>query len=238
MQAEKLLNSQIQEKYFLDTFPLIHHLASRKLSAHCHGTVEDIAQKVMLKLWSWKTLRSERELSEDEWRRIANTTTQNEIKRFYGDKSQREVSLSATKENGDFARLIEKLLQSEIEGNTDLELRSLLLQIWKSILNQSLREKYALLLKSRELLNRLFAHGCCKIKEATDVLDLTKEEFIEIYRSLPLSDADIAVLVERKLNQPTTSENVLKARQRARAKIRNDLACENINGKSFVAGKT
>ena len=93
-------------------------------------------------------------------------------------------------------------------------------------------------MKSRELLNRLFAHKCCKIKEAADVLDLTKEEFLEIYRSLPLTDADIAVCLERRIREPVTAENVLKARQRAKAKIRKSLAHESSHGKASVAGKT
>jgi hypothetical protein len=185
-----------------------------------------------------ETQRSERDLTEEEWQKLANRAAQNEINRFYSGKSQREVPLSEINENIDSHRLTDKSVKFEIEGNTNLELSSLLTEMWKSILNQSLREKYSLLLKSREILNHLFAHQCCKIKEAADVLDLTKEEFLEIYQSLPLSDADIAVFLERKLKEPTTSENVMKARQRAKAKIRKILAPANSHGKTSVTGKT
>lgn len=238
MQEQQSLVAPDQEKYFLETFPLIQRVAAHRLSVYCQHTVEDITQKVMLKLWSWKTSRTERDLSQEEWQRLANTTTQNEIKRFYAGKSRKEVSLSEISENINYGRLTDGLIRSEIEGNTESELHSLLTQMWKSILNQSLRERYALLLKSRELLNRLFAHKCCNIKEAADALRLTKEEFIEIYRNLPLSDADIAVCLERKLQEPITSENVLKARQRAKAKIRNNLEQTKLNGKPSVPGKT
>jgi hypothetical protein len=51
---EKILISPNQEKYFLNTFPLIQRVASRRLSVYCQATVEDITQKVMFKLWNWK----------------------------------------------------------------------------------------------------------------------------------------------------------------------------------------
>lgn len=237
MQNEKLLASSVQEKYFLNTFPLIQKIASRRLSVYCQATVEDITQKVMLKLWSWKTARSERDLTEDEWGRLANIAAQNEVKRFYAGKQQREVPLAEITENTDFHRLTETATEVEIEGNSEIELRSLLGQMWKLILNQSLREKYALLLKNRELLNHLFAYRCCNIQEATDVLELTKDEFIKIYRSLPLSDQDIAVILRRQLGEEVSAENVLKARQRAKAKIRKELAGTGSHGKTSVTGK-
>jgi DNA-directed RNA polymerase specialized sigma24 family protein len=237
MQNENLLAASAQEKYFLNTFPLIQRIASRRLSVYCQATVEDITQKVMLKLWSWKTARAGRELSEDEWGRLANIAAQNEIKRFYAGKQQREVPLAEIAENTDFRKLTEIAAEIEIEGNSEIELRSLLGQILKSVLDQSLREKYALLLKRRVLLNHLFSYQCCNIREAAEALDLTKEEFIKIYRSLPLSDADIAALLERNLQEPVTAENVLKARQRAKAKIRKALAGAHSHGKTSVARK-
>ena len=188
--------------------------------------------------------RAERELSEDEWQRLANKTACNEINRFYSAKMHREVPLSEINEinkineNIDSKRLTEKPAKFEIEGNTQAELHSILMQMWKSILSHSLREKYSLLLKNRELLNRLFAYKCCNIKEAADALELTKEEFIKIYRRLPLSDMDIAVLLQGRIREPISSENVLKARQRAKTKIRKDLAHLNLHGKTSVAGKT
>ena len=101
-----------------------------------------------------------------------------------------------------------------------------------------MREKYSLLLKKAELIRYLVSHDCCKIKEITDELKLGREEFIEIYRSLPLSDQEIAHLLERKLGTPITAGNVLKARQRARAKIRRAISVKAPHERTFIRRKT
>ena len=128
--------------------------------------------------------------------------------------------------------------EARIEGNSDYELESQLRQIWKSFLNLSLREKYALVFKERRLCNRLIFHRCCKTKDIAAALEVSREEFIEIYRRQSLGEEEIARLLERKLRQAVSSSNVTKARQRARAKLRQALETGSFDGKTFDERKT
>lgn len=69
-----------QEKLLLDTMPVIKRIASSKLSFSYRDFIEDITQKVFLKLWNWKSRRENVVLNEEEWKKLANTATQNEIR--------------------------------------------------------------------------------------------------------------------------------------------------------------
>lgn len=203
-----------QEKYFLNTFPLIRQIASRNLGVLNADAVEDISQTVALRLWKGK--KDDRVLSEEEWRKIANRATQNEIKRFCGSKFHKNVSLSEIEEDR-FDSMINGCLQ--IAGNTDSEVRSTLKYLWKTIGNFSIRQKYALLFQKRDFIFELVSRKCCTIEEIADSLDVKREEFIWLSKRMPLSDEEIQRLLETKLCETVTIKQVWMARGKAKAKL-------------------
>lgn len=239
MNPEKTPAISTQEKYFLNTFPLINLIVLQNLNAYYSDYVEDIKQKVVLSLWKWKLSRSEKELTEVEWLKMANTSTRNEIKRFYSDQIHLSISLSDVKETDSGSKLSEKLQTPSPAGNTASEVDSLLRQTWEIVKNQTLREKYALLFKGREIINHLFYYKVCGIKEIADSLELTKDDFLKIYQTLPLSDYEISLLLAQNLQIKVTADNVVKSRQRIRAKLKKlqkTFHEQNIDERTFVAG--
>ena len=239
MKKELFLVSPAEESDFLNTYPLIRRIAARGLRFN-HQAAEDIAQEVMCKLWQWRMRRRVEDengsqndsgsppppLSADDWCRLANTTTRNEIKTFFAAKHQKEVALPETFAV-DAAAASGRSLVTRIEGDTRCELVSQMSGIWKSFLNLSFREKCAFALKERALCNRLILYGCCTVREIAAALEISPEEFAEIYRHLPLANAEIARLIEKKLGQPVAADKITKARQRARARIRRQMMTGN-----------
>lgn len=280
MKKENLSLDPTQEEYLLETLPLVRRIAVRRLSRRHPDAIDDITQRVALKLWRWSVRRQigtetgEREntllneeavngnnsnndggdngsdgkrygssaenkctrlsatLTFDEWQRLANRTTENEIKTFFAAKHQKEIQLTGNSATEDGRLDIDRLPVPRIEGSTDYEQRSQLCGIWKSFGNLTLRERYAFALKERTLCNLLVAYDCCRVGEIARALDVSREEFIEIYKSLPLDEKQIARLLERKLGKKLTPGLVTKSRQRARAKIRRALTGGNSDGKS------
>ncbi|HRH40134.1 MAG TPA: hypothetical protein PKY82_00725 [Pyrinomonadaceae bacterium] len=219
MKTEKTPVTATQEKYFRNTFPLIHLIVSQKLTALYTEYGEDIKQKVVLSLWKWKLKRPEKELSEEEWLKLSNTSTTNEIKRFYSTQMSQTVSLSDISENVPSDNFPDSLLTNPPTGNTNTEVRSLLLEMWKAVKKQSLREKAALLLPNRKIINYFYYHRCCDITELAGALELNPDEFKLLYHSLPLSDTEIGLWLGKKLNQEIKADQIHKARHRMRGKL-------------------
>lgn len=239
MDTEKTPVAATQEKYFLNAFPLMNLIILQKLNSLYSDYLEDIKQKVALSLWKWKVRRPEKELSEEQWAKLANTSTQNEIKRFHSDKMRRTTSLPDISENHQ-AEISQGLQTSSPQGNTPTEAASLLSKIWRVIKEQTLREKFALLLREREIINHLISYKCCGIKEIAEVLELTTDDFLQIYRSLPFTDSEIADCLGKRLEKKINAEQVSKARQRIRAKLqsfRNNGKGKVTNGQTSIAGK-
>lgn len=279
MKKETRLVPPTEENGFLSVYPLIHRIALRQLNHSFQDSAEDIAQRVMLKLWHWNVRRHRRwernhfknkaahasgggdnnnylfedcrplhELSADEWQRLANRAARNEIKSFFAAKDKKEVPLdTGMSDEGYFPTPSERAMNTQpIEGNSKHELKSELCQIWKAFGILSIREKYALLLRERTFINYLIVSDCCKIKQITDCLELTREEFIKVYKQMPLGDHGIALLLSSKLGQAVSPINVTKARQRAKRRIRSALKyvyktgnnSGRKNGKAFNERKT
>ena len=253
MKKEYHLVSPVEETHFLSVYSLVRRIVGYHLGNRFPDAVEDVTQHSMVKLWQWRTRRvvvnqnsdiekegKAVELLPEDWQRIAGRTAVNEVKTFYTAKHQREVPLTAEIISGEScpADIARQLPTFIIEGNTDYETESQLSEIWKSFLNLSLREKYALILKRRIFCNWLVASGNCKTKEIAAALEVSPQEFIEIYKRLPIDDEEIAHLLERKLLEKVAPAKVVKARQRAKAKLRNALLSGDCHGKAYYKGKT
>lgn len=167
------------------------------------------------------------ELSQDEWMRLANTAAHNEISSFFRSKYRRESILNeASLENA--ARELSTQRKASAynlnpEGNSKVEITSLLQQIWKIVQTFSLRQKYAFLLQKEELIVSLLTHGCCRRKEIAEILDLDKTEFDKIFISLPLNDEAICNLFEEKSGTQLTLRQIWMARGKAKTKLASEL---------------
>ncbi len=205
-----------QEKLLLETIPIIRRIAGSKLSSLYHDSVEDITQKVLLKLWKWKSGRSDKILTGEEWKKLANTATQNEVNTFYSHGSKKETRLSDTETTED---LFFKLPNSKIEGNTELEVRSLLVCVWKVVQSFTLRQKYSILLQNQEFIVDLITTNCCKISDIADALNLEKDMLAQIIRQLPLPDDEICKIFETATGEKITPKQMWESRSKAKVKL-------------------
>jgi DNA-directed RNA polymerase specialized sigma24 family protein len=201
-----------QEQYLLETVPLIRRIVGRKLLNFYSASTDDVSQRVFLKLWKWIS-KSKKELTREEWQKLANTAAQNEIKTFFSHKSNRE-SLSIEDQDA-----IHKAGYATLEGDSEREVNSLAISVWKDIKDLSLRQKYALLLQKQELIFYLVASKCCQIDEVAHHLQISKEKFIEIYQLLPLSDERISEIYFEVSKEKLTTKQVWEARSKARTKL-------------------
>jgi DNA-directed RNA polymerase specialized sigma24 family protein len=201
-----------QEQYLLETVPLIRRIVGRKLLNIYSASRDDVSQRVFLKLWKWVS-KSKRELTNEEWQKLANTATQNEIKTFFSHKSNKE-SLSIEDQD-----TYHKAGVVTIEGDSEREVNSLAISVWRDIKDLSLRQKYALLLQKQELIFYLVASKCCQIDEVAHHLQMSKEKFLEIYQLLPLSDERISEIYFEVSQEKLTTKQVWEARSKARTKL-------------------
>jgi DNA-directed RNA polymerase specialized sigma24 family protein len=216
IQASNNDNSAEQEKLLLETIPVIRRIAGSKLSSFYHDAIEDITQKVLLKLWKWKSGRTDKNLTGEEWKKLANTATQNEVNTFYSHNSKKETRLSDTETTED---LFFKLPSSKIEGNTELEVRSILVCVWKILQSFTLRQKYSILLQNQEFIVDLITVNCCKISDIADALNLEKGMLAQIIRQLPLPDEEICKVFETATGEKITPKQMWESRSKAKVKL-------------------
>lgn len=216
----------MQENYFLQTSNLIRCIVNSKLNYYYHQSfvyhdaAEDITQKVLLKLWKWKIKRIDRHLTELEWFKLANTSAQNEVKRFQAQNFTRNRQLSINHVADEFELHNTHLLSpAQIEGNTNFETLTLVLKFWQAIKKLSKRQKYAILLTNTELISQLIVTNCCKLQDISNCIDLTKEELAQVIKELPLSDDRICQVYERVYTQKIVPKQIWEARFKARKKL-------------------
>lgn len=245
MKEEIISTTFIQEEYFIQTIPLIRQIAVRKLYRYSYDSVDDIVQKVALKLWSWKLNHQQKYLSEEDWLKLANCATQNEIRSFYTDKSRREIALSEIDEL--HSVFISKAPDCELLGNTEPEVRSLLKQLWTAIQTLSLRQKYALLFRNTQFIIDIIGNRVSSIKGVAESFELSIDELKALIVELPLADDQIRYLLEDKLQEKIALKHIWSARIKAKLKLINVLRDlnENLirkesiqNGRASYGGKT
>jgi DNA-directed RNA polymerase specialized sigma24 family protein len=209
-------NSADQERLLLETIPIIKRIAGSKLSTFYHDSIEDITQKVLLKLWKWKNNGNDKTLTGEEWKKLANTATQNEVSTFYSHNSKKETRLSDTEISEE---LFFKVPTSKIEGNTELEVYSILVCIWKVIQSFTLRQKYSILLQNQEFIVDLITTRCCKISDIASSLMLEKDVLAQLIRQLPLPDEEICKVFETATGEKITPKQMWESRSKAKVKL-------------------
>ena len=216
--------SSTQEKYILETFPFVHKFVVRKLNTIYSDSVEDLKQKVFLRLWRWKALKSEKDLSEEEWLKLANVVVHNEVARFFREKyTRKDVLLSQMDERTEKTVLSVYSDKDNLEGNSRAEICSLLTLVWNISQTLTLRQKYSYFLQYPDFIVEFISCKCCSIKELAIYFEASEKELAEIINALPLSDEKIGRLHEAKLGEKFSGSKIWEARSKAKAKLASKL---------------
>jgi DNA-directed RNA polymerase specialized sigma24 family protein len=212
-----------QEKYFLNTFPLINQIILKKLGFIPSRFVDDLIQQIKFKLWRWKQNHlPEKELSSVEWEKIANVAAHNEVKDYRRRKENKNVLFSelAEDEQG-FPLYFDQ--HTSIEGETKYESMTLLILIWRKYQKLSLRQKYAFLFHKYEFVTFLLKFGCCTPAEIAETLTISENEFLILLEKIPLTDVEILHLWAEKSGEQITCEQVRTARSKAKIGLQKNL---------------
>lgn len=198
----------------LASLPIVLRIARRRRSELDSANSSDLVQEVALRLWRWATNHREKSegMSDDEWKAFAARTAYNEVSRRF---STQVHFASADPDN------IPAIEHGSIEGETEIEVFSLVRSVWQGICKMSLRQRRALLLHSQELIIYILRSGISE-EELAGVLGLKVSEWYDIRDRLPMTDARIATEMEceRKSGRPSsTAGSVKKARHEARVKL-------------------
>ena len=213
--AEDLSYRSDSDDYLLTALPVVQKIVRRKTVFSWQSEASDLVQAVALRLLNWrkKHQKKSEEMSKDEWQSFAAKTTYNEINRHFADNPLNNVSLDSVQEAA---------ATEYIEGQSEIEVFSLTLEVWQKICSLSLRQRQALLFGSQELVIYLLKIGITD-KELAEKLNLTTGVWAEVKNRLPLKNVQIAELLQKIGNENSLeaiAKSMKKARHEARVKVR------------------
>ena len=204
----------ISERSLLDALPLIQLIIRRRRVSFQYSDVSDLVQGIALRLWRWQDKNREKSdsMSGEEWSSYAARTAYNEVNRHLS-KSAAGVAISED--------IADKSAVASIEGNSEVEVFSLILAAWQEISGLSLRQRRALVLHSQELIVYFLQSG----KDDEDLarmLEFEIAEWNDIRNRIPLSDVQIAEVTkdaDENRTPETIARSIKKARYDARKKL-------------------
>lgn len=208
------------EDSLLAALPVVQKIVGRKTASSWQSEASDLLQGITLRLLKWRRKYQDKseEMSSDEWQSFAAKTAYNEISRHYSNNPTfTEIPLDST---SDIAS------QDLLEGESDAEIYSLVVNIWQEICSLSLRQRQALVLNSQELVIYFLKCGIDDDKLA-GMLNFTADEWVSVKTKLPLSDrqiADLKKVTDGNKSIESTAKSIKKARYEARFKIRRLIA--------------
>ncbi len=204
------------EESLIASLPIVQKILRRKISYSQQNDASDILQAISLRLWQWRNkFRSKSEyMSSGDWESFAARTAYNEINRHNSKRARmQELPLD---------HLTEKISIRSCAGETEAEVFSLLESVWQEICVLTLRQRRALLLHSQELMNGLLQTGISD-QEIAGILELSTSEWAEVKTMLPLSDFQIAELIQaesKNKSLESLTKSIKKARFEARKRIK------------------
>jgi len=207
-------DAQSSEHWFLAALPVVQRIVTRRRSWLDQTNGSDLVQEVALRLWRWRRTNQARseKLSKEEWNAFAARTAYNEMNRHFSkEKYAANVPLD----------VLPDIEDPSVEGQTEIEVFSLINQVWQKICGLSLRQRWALLLHSQELIIYLLQGGITE-KEVAEVLELSGRDWHDIRNRLPLTDTQIAKEIRyagRRRVSLSTAGSIKKARYEARVKL-------------------
>ncbi len=205
------------EDSFLAALPVVRKIVRRRFVSLQKAEASDLEQGIVLRLLSWREKYSDisENMSPDDWKSFAARTAYNETNRHFsknGD-AKTHLPLDAASDVENYERLA---------GDSDAEFQSLASFVWQETCQLSLRQRRALLLKSRRLVV-YFLKGGISDEKLAQSLELSESEWLEVKIKIPLLDAQIARFVgatDERQNLESVVKSIKKARHEARVKLR------------------
>src|SRR5258707_4023117 len=194
------------EHSILEALSIVRLIVRRRLSFQCTD-ISDIVQGIALRLWKWRDKNREKSesMSAQEWKSYAARTAYNEVNRHLS-KSSTGIVVSV--------EIAEEIGEPSVEGDTEIEVFSLIRSVWQDICGLSVRQRRALLLHSQELVIYFLQSGINNA-ELARIMGFGETQWNDIRNRIPLSDIQIAE-VTRKLGDikslPAIARSVKKAR--------------------------
>lgn len=193
------------EYSFLAALPIVHRILARRRSRLDPANRSDLAQEVALRIWKWRAKNQDKteQMSGHDWNSFAARTTYNEVNRKLSrDGRPANVPLEAVPE----------IQQQSLEGETEVEVFSLIQQVWQAYCKLSLRQRKSLLLHSQELVIYFLQIGITE-SDLAESLDFNEAVWYAVRDRLPMTDFEIAEITNVKAG------SIKKARYEARAKL-------------------
>ena len=171
------------EHSILEALSIVQLIVRRRLSFQ-YTDISDLAQGIALRLWKWRDKNREKSdaMSDQEWKSYAARTAYNEVNRHLS-KSSTGIAVSV--------ETAEEIAEPSVEGDTEIEVFSLIRSVWQDICGLSVRQRRALLLHSQELVIYFLQSGISNA-ELARIMGFRETEWNDIRNRIPLSDIQIA----------------------------------------------
>lgn len=193
------------EYSILAALPIVRRIVSRRHSQLDPANVSDLVQDVALRIWQWRAKYQDRsdQMSGADWNSFAARTAYNEVNRHFSRES-RPANLPL--------EVVSEIEQQSVEGETEVEVFSLIDQVWQATCKLSLRQRRSLLLHSQELIIYFLQIGIAE-NDLADVLNFNETVWCTVRDRLPMTDSEIAEIADG------TAGSIKKARYEARLKL-------------------
>lgn len=205
------------EDSFLAALPVVRKIVRRRVVSLRQAEASDLEQRIIVRLLNWRSKYPEKseKMSEGDWESLAARAAYNETNRHFsknGDANHLPLDAASGIESPRF-----------LAGDSKAELRSLASFVWQETCRLSVRQRRALLLRSRKFVVYLLTAGITD-EELAQSLQLATDEWLEVKSRLPLSDAQAARFIGESggeiRNPESAIKSIKKARHEARARLR------------------
>ena len=205
------------EDSFLAALPVVRKIVRRRFVSLRPADAADLEQGIVLRLLKWREKYPDisEEMSSGDWESFAARTAYNETNRHFSKNGDAKTHLPL-----DAASDVES--SERLAGDSDVEFQSLAMFVWQETCQLSLRQRRALLFKSRRLVV-YFLQGGISDAELARSLEISENEWLELKIKIPLSDAAIAGSKDatgKRPNLESAIKSIKKARHEARGKLR------------------
>lgn len=193
------------EYSILAALPIVRRIVSRRRSQLDPSNRSDLVQDVALRIWRWqaKYLDKSEKMSGEDWNSFVARTAYNEVNRQLS-REGRPANLPL--------EAVPEIEQQSVEGQTEVEVFSLIQQVWQATCKLSLRQRRSLMLHSPELVIYFLQIGITE-NALAEALDLSETVWIAVRDRVPMTDLEIAEITEG------TAGSIKKARYEARVKL-------------------
>lgn len=218
--TEEPSHQKNSENAFLAALPVVRKIVRRRFVSLRQAEALDLEQGIILRLLNWREKYPEKseEMSEGDWEAFAARAAYNETNRHFSKSAKADAADLPL----DAASEIESSLF--LAGDSKAEFRSLASFVWQETCQLSLRQRRALLLRSRKFVVYLLTAGITD-EELAQSLELATDEWLEVKSRLPLSDAESARFTggsssDESRKSEFAIKSIKKARHEARASLR------------------